>query len=145
MAAQEAYEFAGFALDVTERRLQEGERIVPLAPKAFDLLVVLVRRAGRLVTKQDLLDLAWPDAHVEEGILAVHVSNLRKALGDREADHRLIETVPRSGYRFTRATSRGARRRRIGFRCAGPSGCCRRNRLSMNSLAADARTCSQRP
>lgn len=108
MAGQEVYEFAGFALDVAERRLLEGHRIVPLAPKSFDLLVVLVRRAGRLVTKQDLLDLAWPDAHVEEGILSVHVSSLRKALGDREADHRLIETVPRAGYRFSGEVARRA-------------------------------------
>jgi DNA-binding winged helix-turn-helix (wHTH) protein/cytochrome c-type biogenesis protein CcmH/NrfG len=101
MAEHEIYEFAGFVLDVAERRLQEAAGIVPLAPKAFDLLVILVRQAGRLVTKRDLLDLAWPDSHVEEGILSVHVSNLRRALGARDGDRRLIETVPRSGYRFT--------------------------------------------
>jgi DNA-binding winged helix-turn-helix (wHTH) protein len=57
MAATEVYEFGGFILDVSERRLSNGNVNVPLAPKAFDLLVALVRRAGHLVTKRDLLEL----------------------------------------------------------------------------------------
>ena len=117
MAGQERYEFAGFALDVADRRLLDGQRPVPLAPKAFDLLVVLVRQAGRLVTKQDLLDQAWADTHVEEGILSVHVSNLRKALGDHGTDRRFIETVPRSGYRFSaEVTRRPAGQERLSMR-----------------------------
>lgn len=110
MAGHEVYEFAEFALDVTEHRLLEGDRIVPLAPKAHDLLVALVRQAGRLITKRDLLDLVWPDAHVEEGILAVHVSSLRKVLGDRDTGHRFIETVSRAGYRFSAEVSRRSAR-----------------------------------
>jgi DNA-binding winged helix-turn-helix (wHTH) protein len=100
MATHEVYEFAGLTLDVGERRLLRGDVVVALAPKTYDLLVALVRHAGRLMTKQELLDLAWPDTHVEEGILSVHVSNLRKALDDRDGGAPLIETVPRSGYRF---------------------------------------------
>lgn len=104
MAGQEVYEFAEFALDVTERRLLQGNRVVPLAPKAFDLLVVFVRHAGRLVTKQDLLDLAWPDAHVEEGILSVHVSNPLHSNGF---------FVPRAeSCRFWRAATSAVQRRR---------------------------------
>jgi DNA-binding winged helix-turn-helix (wHTH) protein/tetratricopeptide (TPR) repeat protein len=102
-SGHEAYEFAGFVLDASERRLSKGDAIVPLAPKAHDLLVALVRNAGHLVTKQELLDRVWPDAAVEEGILAVHVSGLRKALG---AERGCIETVARSGYRFTEAVAR---------------------------------------
>ena len=71
-----------------------------LAPKAFDLLAVLVRHAGRLVTKRELLDQVWPEAFVEEGILTVHIAALRKALGDSGRRGTCIETVSRSGYRF---------------------------------------------
>ena len=94
---QEIYEFGEFALDVVERRLSKGDRVIPLEPKAHDLLVALVRRGGRLVTRPELLQEVWPDAHVEEGIVSVHVSSLRRALGDRGC----IETVSRAGYRFT--------------------------------------------
>jgi serine/threonine-protein kinase len=97
MAGRELYAFAAFTLDVPERRLCRAGQAIPLAPKTFDLLVTLVRRAGRLVTKEDLLAQVWPDAFVEEGIVSVHVSALRKVLGE-ERDR--IETVPRSGYRF---------------------------------------------
>jgi len=98
MAGREIYAFAGFTLDVSDRRLSRAGEAVTLAPKAFDVLVALVRHAGRLVTKSDLLVQVWPKAFVEEGILAVHVSALRKAL-DRDG-RRTIETVPRAGYRF---------------------------------------------
>ena len=98
MAGRELYVFSGFTLDVSDRRLSRDGRAIALAPKAFDLLVALIRNAGRLVTKSELLARVWPDAFVEEGILAVHVSALRKALGE---DGRCrIETVPRAGYRF---------------------------------------------
>jgi DNA-binding winged helix-turn-helix (wHTH) protein/tetratricopeptide (TPR) repeat protein len=98
MQARELYEFGEFILEVPERRLMSAERCVQLAPKTYDVLVALVRNAGRLVTKRELLDLVWPDSYVEEGILTVHISALRKALGSRDA---FIETVSRSGYRFT--------------------------------------------
>ena len=97
---REVYEFGGFTLDVGERRLSNAEGAIALAPKAFDLLVALVRRPGHLIGKQELLDIVWPDACVEEGILAVHVSALRKALDDTSRPARCIETVSRSGYRF---------------------------------------------
>jgi DNA-binding winged helix-turn-helix (wHTH) protein/Tfp pilus assembly protein PilF len=100
MAGDERYEFGGFTLDVDERRLTDGHQPVALAPKAFDLLVALIRRAGKLTTKQELLERVWFDAYVEEGILAVHVSALRKALRDTQRPARFIETVPRVGYRF---------------------------------------------
>jgi DNA-binding winged helix-turn-helix (wHTH) protein/tetratricopeptide (TPR) repeat protein len=105
MPGNEVYEFGGFSLDVPERRFSKGTDVLPLAPKAHDLLVALVRHAGRLVTKRELLELVWPDAHVEEGILAVHISSLRKALGDRGANHRFIETISRTGYRFRAAVT----------------------------------------
>lgn len=100
MGNAERYEFGEFTLDAAERRLSQGSRTIPLEPKAHDVLLALVRRAGRLVTKRDLLELVWPASFVEEGILAVYVSGLRKALRNGEGSRRLIETVSRSGYRF---------------------------------------------
>ena len=95
----ERFTFGSFTLDVPERRLSRrgaGPSVedIALPPKAFDVLACLVRHAGRLVTKRELLDAVWPEAFVEEGILTVHISSLRKVLGDD------IQTVPKSGYRF---------------------------------------------
>lgn len=100
MERREIYEFGPFMLDVADRRLVNDGELVQLPPKAHDVLVALIRRAGHLVSKQQLLDLVWPDTHVEEGILSVHVANLRKTLGDQDSAQRYIETVPRAGYRF---------------------------------------------
>jgi DNA-binding winged helix-turn-helix (wHTH) protein/tetratricopeptide (TPR) repeat protein len=97
----EVYEFGEFTLDVPERRLSRGTTSIPLAPKAFDTLVALVRRAGRLTRKRELMKLVWPDTFVEMSILTVHISALRKALSDSNREARYIETVSGSGYRFT--------------------------------------------
>jgi DNA-binding winged helix-turn-helix (wHTH) protein/Tfp pilus assembly protein PilF len=102
---EERYTFGDFTLDVAERRLVRGEVCCALAPKAFDVLVALVRDAGRLVTKQDLLDRVWPGSFVEEGILTVHISALRKVLGAGSGGRPYIETVTRSGYRFATAVT----------------------------------------
>jgi len=104
--ADEVYEFGPYALDVGERRLLKAGHAVPLAPKAHDVLVALVRRAGTLVTKSELLDLVWPDVSVQEGVLSVYVSALRKALGDSGEVAPYIETVPPAGYRFNAAVRR---------------------------------------
>jgi DNA-binding winged helix-turn-helix (wHTH) protein len=99
-AATVVYEFGSFRLDPTERLLLKDGQPVPLTPKAFDLLVYLAERPGRLVEKQALMSALWPDAVVEETNLAYNVSALRKALGDgHEAEH-VIQTVPTRGYRF---------------------------------------------
>src|SRR4026209_2991185 len=98
----EVYEFGEYVLDVAERRLLKAGAAVPLAPKAQDVLVALVRRAGNLITKRELLDLVWADVAVEEGVLAVYVSALRKALGPDE----YIETIARAGYRFAAEVER---------------------------------------
>jgi TolB-like protein/Flp pilus assembly protein TadD len=95
-----AYRFGPFALDVRERRLTRGRDVIPLRHKVFDTLRVLVENAGRLVTKQELLDRVWPETSVEENNLNHNVSVLRKALGDRSTGENYIETVPRAGYRF---------------------------------------------
>ncbi|HVQ41225.1 MAG TPA: winged helix-turn-helix domain-containing protein [Vicinamibacterales bacterium] len=96
----ERYSFGDVTLDVSEHRVRRGGHDVSLSPKAWDVLVHLVRHAGHLVTKQELLDAVWPSAFVEEGIVAVHVSGLRKALGEQRDSIKYIETVAKSGYRF---------------------------------------------
>jgi eukaryotic-like serine/threonine-protein kinase len=98
-----AYRFGPFQLDVRERRLSRGSELIPLRLKVFDTLRVLVENAGRLVTKQELLDTVWPDAAVEENNLNHNVSVLRKALGEKATGQQYIETVPRVGYRFVAA------------------------------------------
>ncbi len=95
-----AYRFGPFQLDVRERRLSRGCDVIPLRLKVFDTLRVLVENAGRLVTKQELLDTVWPDTAVEENNLNHNVSVLRKALGDGATGQQYIETVPRVGYRL---------------------------------------------
>ena len=104
----EAYEFGAFLLDVRERRLLNAGQTVPLAPKAHDVLVALVRRAGTLVMKRELLDQVWGDVSVEEGVLSVYISALRKSLGDSGETPIYIETVPRAGYRFSATVRRRA-------------------------------------
>jgi DNA-binding winged helix-turn-helix (wHTH) protein/pimeloyl-ACP methyl ester carboxylesterase len=95
-----SYTFGPFHLDLRERRLSRGDHQISLRLKVFDTLVVLVENAGRLVTKQELLDAVWPETAVEENNLNHNVSVLRKALGEPATGQQYIETVPRLGYRF---------------------------------------------
>src|SRR5215203_4912366 len=108
MASGEAFHFGDCTLDVAERQLLRSATVVRLSPKAFDVLVALVRHPGHLVTKDELLADVWPESFVEEGILTVHVSALRKALGDDQRPPTYIETVARSGYRFIAPVTRVA-------------------------------------
>jgi DNA-binding winged helix-turn-helix (wHTH) protein/pimeloyl-ACP methyl ester carboxylesterase len=99
-AVRGGYQFGPFHLDARERRLSRGDEVIPLRLKVFDTLLVLVENAGRLVTKQELLDAVWPETTVEENNINHNVSVLRKALGERATGQQYIETVPRVGYRF---------------------------------------------
>ena len=83
-----------------------GDEVIPLRLKVFDTLLVLVENAGRLVTKQELLDTVWPETAVEENNLNHNVSVLRKAFGEKATGQQYIETVPRVGYRFARTGRR---------------------------------------
>jgi DNA-binding winged helix-turn-helix (wHTH) protein len=94
------YNFGPFCLNQTEQQLlREGTR-VRLAPKAFDVLFVLIQNRGCLVTKERLLEEVWPDAFVEEANLSVNIASLRKALDEGETECQYIETIPKRGYRF---------------------------------------------
>src|SRR5580704_15233326 len=94
------YRFQGFELEPTERRLSEGGRPIALTPKVFDTLVLLVERAGQVVSKDELMKALWPRGFVDESNLTKHIWFIRRALGDRERDSHFIETVPKAGYRF---------------------------------------------
>ncbi|HMS42561.1 MAG TPA: winged helix-turn-helix domain-containing protein [Pyrinomonadaceae bacterium] len=98
---RELYCFNGFRLDNAERRLWFADEPIPLKPKQFDLLVYFVRNAGRVATKDELLNAIWAKTFVEETTLARNVSWLRNALGKYVDGDAIIETVPKLGYRFT--------------------------------------------
>jgi len=100
------FEFGSFRLDVRERQLLRDGKPVPLTPKAFDTLVVLVENSGHAVEKDALMQRVWPDAFVEEATLAQNIRTLRKALGQSQSDSRYIETLPKHGYRFVAAVRR---------------------------------------
>src|SRR4029078_7031742 len=91
--------FGPYVLDVADRSLKRAGAPISLTPKQFDLLVVLVENAGRLVEKDALLKKVWPDVAVEEGNLTKGVFGLRQLL-EEDAESRYIETIPKRGYRF---------------------------------------------
>jgi DNA-binding winged helix-turn-helix (wHTH) protein len=93
------YEFGEFRLDPVARALTRQDQPIALAPKSFDLLVLLVERRGRVLERGELIGELWPDTIVEEANLTFQVSTVRKALG--QAGSRWIETVAKHGYRFT--------------------------------------------
>jgi TolB-like protein/DNA-binding winged helix-turn-helix (wHTH) protein/cytochrome c-type biogenesis protein CcmH/NrfG len=95
------YEFGDFRMDLDAGVLQRQGQRVPLTPKVFETLRVLVERHGRLVSRDDLVAKVWPDTFVEEGNLASNISVLRRALGDAPDGRNYIETIPKRGYRFT--------------------------------------------
>lgn len=95
------YEFGPFRLDTAERSLTRGGQLVPLTPKAYETLLVLVRNSGHIMEKEQLLKEIWRDTFVEEATLAQNVFTLRKALdGGENEGKKYIETIPRRGYRF---------------------------------------------
>jgi DNA-binding winged helix-turn-helix (wHTH) protein/tetratricopeptide (TPR) repeat protein len=94
------YRFEGFELEPAERRLSVAGKSVALTPKVFDTLVLLVERAGHVVSKDELMKVLWPRGYVDESNLTKHIWLIRRALGDGEQDPRFIETVPKLGYRF---------------------------------------------
>jgi DNA-binding winged helix-turn-helix (wHTH) protein/Tol biopolymer transport system component len=95
------YEFGIFRLEATTRSLYRAGEFVPLAPKALEVLLVLVEEAGKVVTKDELMERVWPEAFVEEGSIANNISILRKTLNPDFAGDGPIATVARRGYRFT--------------------------------------------
>lgn len=98
--------FGPFKLNLKQRRLEKGDTPLRLGSRAFDILAVLVERAGKIVSKSDLMERVWPDVAVDERCLRVHVASLRKALGDCEAGARYVITLSGRGYCFVAPVSR---------------------------------------
>src|SRR5580692_490377 len=96
----EGYEFGPYRIDTGERLLRRAGEFIPLPPKVADTLLVLLRNAGRMVDKSDLMKAVWPDTFVEEGALTRNISLLRKTLGDTGEEAAYVETIPKRGYRF---------------------------------------------
>ena len=97
-ASSGLYTFGSYRLDAASRVLTRSGAVVTLAPKTFDLLVLMAESGGRLLSKRELMEALWNGTFVEEANLSFQVSSLRKALGE-EGNH-WIEAVPKYGYRF---------------------------------------------
>jgi DNA-binding winged helix-turn-helix (wHTH) protein/TolB-like protein len=97
------YEFDSFRLDIAECVLLSDGKPVPLKPKAFEMLSVLVENNGHMLEKEELMRRLWPDSLVEEANLTVNISQLRKVLGQNGKGEQYIQTIPKRGYRFVAA------------------------------------------
>ena len=100
------YEFSSFRLDPGQRILVRNGEQVPLTPKRFDTLLLLVQNAGRILDKEELMKAVWPESFVEEGNLSQNIFVLRKTLGSDRDGHSFIKTVPRRGYKFVAPVKR---------------------------------------
>ncbi len=101
------FEFGEFVLDAREKVLLRQGKSLPITPKVFELLLVLIENHGHLVEKSFLMEKVWPDSFVEESNLTFSIRQLRKILGDDIQHPRFIETVPKRGYRFIASTKSG--------------------------------------
>src|SRR5262245_5174776 len=97
--------FADLQIDLANEQVWRGKQALKLTPTAFALLRYLVEHAGRLVTKDELLQAVWPETAVTEGVLTTHVRQIRQALEDNPKAPQFIETVHRRGYRFLPAVT----------------------------------------
>jgi DNA-binding winged helix-turn-helix (wHTH) protein len=116
------YEFGIFRLEVSARSLYRAGEFVPLTPKVLETLLVLVEEAGKVVTKDELMQRVWPDAFVDEGGIANNISILRKTLNPDFPGEGPIATVARRGYRFTAEVSLRSATAEITLRAPAPGG-----------------------
>src|SRR6266852_1594170 len=98
--------FGPFELNAAERSLKKANQVIPLGGRAYDILTALLENAGEVVAKSELIAKAWPDVTVEEGSLRVHLSALRKALGDGQFGNKYIANIQGHGYSFIAPVTR---------------------------------------
>src|SRR5882757_454192 len=98
--------FGPFELNIAERSLGKANQVIPLGGRAYDILIALLESAGEIVPKSELIAKEWPDVTVEEGSLRVHLSALRKALGDGQFGDKYIANVQGRGYSFIAPVTR---------------------------------------
>ena len=94
------YRFGDFTVDPDQRVLLRDGKPLPLTPKVFDTLLILVENSGQIVEKEELMRRLWPDSFVEEANITFNIQQLRKSLNDDARNPRYIGTVARRGYRF---------------------------------------------
>ncbi len=94
------YRFGEFQVDLANGFLARGSEEIPVRRKVYQVLVALIERQDRLVSKEELFATVWPDTAVTDDVLAGVLKELRKALGDNPKEPRFIRTIPRAGYRF---------------------------------------------
>src|SRR4026208_1050199 len=96
----EAFTFGAFKVEAASLQLLRGTEQIPLPPKAFDTLLILLRNRTRVVTKDELMRLVWRDAFVTEDSATQPIPPLRRVLGDDSNQPQFIATIPRRGYRL---------------------------------------------
>src|SRR6185369_4847546 len=94
------YKFDVFCLDPKQRKLLSDNEVVQLSSRAFEMLLLLVQKQGEIVEKSEILDKVWSDSFVEESNLVVHISALRRVLGETRGERKFIETISGRGYSF---------------------------------------------
>jgi Tol biopolymer transport system component/DNA-binding winged helix-turn-helix (wHTH) protein len=99
-AINQFYQFGEFTVDSVQKVLLQNGKPLPLTPKVFETLLILVNNSGRIVEKEELMSRLWPDTFVEEANLTFNIQQLRKAFRDNARHPKFIETVARRGYRF---------------------------------------------
>jgi len=99
-AAPNEVAFGSFRLFAAQFLLLEGDKPISLGSRALEILIVLLDRAGQLVSKQELMAQVWPNLFVEPANLTVHMSRLRRVLRDGQEGNRFIINIPGRGYSF---------------------------------------------
>ena len=107
-AGPTAFSFGPFRIVPHARLLERDGVPAPLSSRAFDVLCLLVSRAGEVVSKGELIARAWPDLTVEESCLRFHITMLRRALGDGQGGERYVVNIPGRGYCFVASVRREA-------------------------------------
>lgn len=107
VGAMSSFHFGSFQLDGSRRLLLRKGEMVPIVPKALELLELLIQERHRTLSKSELLERLWPDAVVADNNLTVTMSALRKALGESAAHPRYLQTLSRRGYRFVEDAAEG--------------------------------------
>src|SRR5690242_7463427 len=100
LLANPHYRFGEFTVDTDQKVLLRQDKELPLTPKLFETLLILVENSGRIVQKEQFMERLWPDTFVDEANLTSNIRQLRKSLGDNARAPHYIETVTKRGYRF---------------------------------------------
>src|SRR5690242_2307691 len=100
MLANPHYRFGDFIVNTDQKLLLRQDKELPLTPKLFETLLILVENSGRIVQKEQFMERLWPHTFVDEANLTSNIRQLRKSLGDNAREPHYIETVTKRGYRF---------------------------------------------